>query len=339
MRRRRSPIAIDFGTQALTALQVEDHGGSIVVRAAGRVRLPAAADDDARQQAWFDAATTVLKSAPFRGRSVTTAFDLSTVATRHVRVPLEAIDDAGNRIAAQVQAQAGDVETSIVPIAVADLFEQGERKREFLCCLAPATAIERRIALLERLHCRPHAMELAPLAMARALQHAGGDSFAHLDIGAEDSRVTFLRNGQPLMVRPVRVGGDRCRELLAERLGLDLHDLQTLGTASADDQALAAVAIEDALVEPLEAIAGRIAEGIRYCGALFGGRAVTAVRVTGRAAHLPGFVTGLARRVGLTTELADPFATVDAGPLAAATPPQRSGYTTALGLCLGGLLA
>ncbi|MBL8755701.1 MAG: pilus assembly protein PilM [Planctomycetes bacterium] len=341
--RRRSPIALDFGTQAVTALQVEDHAGAVVVRAAARIRLPTAGtavvDDDARHREWCAAAATALQAAPFRGRTVASAFDLATVATRHVRVPLDALDDAGNRIAAQIQAQDGDGEVSICPVTVADLYEQGERKREFLCCVAPTRAIERRIALLEQLRCRPHAIELAPLAMVRALQFGGGDSFAHLDVGAEDSRITFVRSGQPLMVRPVRHGGDRCRTLLEERLGLDLLALQTLGTAAPDDQALAAAAIEAALAEPLEAIAARIAEGIRYCGALFGGRAVTALRVTGRTAHLPGFVTGLGRRVGLTTELADPFDGIDPGPLATATATQRTGYATALGLCLGGLAA
>ncbi len=338
MRRRRSPIAIDFGAQAVTVLQAVAHAGTVAVHAAARIGLPATTDDDARQQAWLDAAATALQSGSFRGRSVASAFDLAAVGTRHVRLPHDALDDADSRIAAHVAPPGDDGEVAVCSLMVADLLEQGERKREFLCCVTPTTTIDRRIALLEKLRCLPHTIEFAPLAMVRALQHGGNASFAHLDIGAEDSRVTFVRSGQPLMVRRVRIGGERCRQLLEERLGLDLVALQTVVAAAPQDPALAK-AIEDALAEPLEAIAGRIVEGIRYCGALFGGRAVTALQATGRVAHLPGFVAGLGHRVGLTTELADPFTNVDPGPLAAASPAQRSTYTTALGLCLGGLAA
>ncbi len=340
MRRRRSPIAIDFGVRAVTMLQAETCAGTTRIRAAAREPLASTAASD-RAEAWFASAQRLLRSGRFRGGLATTALGLDDVSSRHVRVPFDALEHAGERILAQVQgADGGDDDVVINPVPVADFLDQGERKREFLCCIVKQAAIDARIALLERLKLRPCAIELAPLAQARALLHAApGESFAHLDIGAAECRITFVRAGQPLLVRSVPVAGEALQATLEERLGLDITALAALGNTSSMDAKLTAAAITDALAEPLERLAQKLAEGIRYCGALFQGRAVTSLRATGRLAQLPGLMTALGRRIGLRSEATDPLAGVDAGPLANASAGLRSTYATTLGLCLAELAA
>jgi Tfp pilus assembly PilM family ATPase len=281
----------------------------------------------------------VLRQGAFRGRSATTALGLDTVATRHVRISGEADADAGEQIAARLQDVAGGTDAVVVqPLPVAELFEAGERRRELLCCIAPEPAIETRIARLEWLRLRPQAIELAPLAQLRALLHSTPhESFAHLDLGANESRLGFVRAGQPFTVRRIPVGAETCRRLIEDRLGIDLQSLQALGNESELDASLCATAVVDALAEPIDQLVQRLAEGIRYCGAMFQGRAATSVRVTGRLAYLPGLCAELGRRIGIRTETFDPFTGIHPGPLEHASPGLRTGFTTAVGLCLGGL--
>ncbi|MCU0867044.1 MAG: pilus assembly protein PilM [Planctomycetes bacterium] len=335
---RRSPIAIDFGSQCVTALQLERCANGLQVRAAGRQRVPVAADG-AGPDARVEAARQLLRRAPFRGNLATTALGLDTVTTRHLRIHGEGDTDPGEQISARLHdAAAGDDGVVIQPLPVAELFEAGERRLELLCCIAPEPVIEARIALLERLRLRPQAIELAPLAQLRALLHSTPrESFAHLDLGADHSRLGFVRAGQPFTVRRVPVGGEACRQLLEQRLGIELPSLQALGDESELDASLCAAAVVDALAEPIEQLVQRLTEGIRYCGALFQGRAVNSVRVTGRLAHLPGLTAELGRRIGLRTETFDPLTDIAPGPLLHAKPALRSGYTTAIGLCLGSM--
>jgi Tfp pilus assembly PilM family ATPase len=338
MRRCRSPIAIDFGEHSVTALQLESRAGVLRVRAARRERLPV--DDGAlRAERWQRAAATALRGGGFRGNEAVIALGLAEVATPHVRVPVEELEQAGERITAQLQTHAsGGAGLAITPLPIVDLFDQGTRKREYLCCVARVETIDARVALVERLKLRPQVIELAPLAQLRPLLRlAPQESFVHVDFGANETRVTVVRGGEPVTMRAVPVGGEALRAAVETRLGLPLATVDALGMPDAPDPQALADSVAKALAEPLAPVVRRIAEGIRYCGALFHGRAVTALRATGAAAWLPGLVPWLARHVGISSEAVDPFHDIHAGPLAAASPAVRAGYTTALGLALGGL--
>ncbi|MFY9341114.1 MAG: hypothetical protein WAT39_01405, partial [Planctomycetota bacterium] len=62
MRRRRSPIAIDFGEHSVAALQLETRSGRVRVVAAAWERL-AAGEPATREQRWLVAAAAALRSA------------------------------------------------------------------------------------------------------------------------------------------------------------------------------------------------------------------------------------------------------------------------------------
>src|SRR5215207_2280727 len=101
MRRCRSPIAIDFGEHSVTALQLESRSGVLRVRAARRQRLPVD-DGTMRAERWQKAAAAALRGGGFRGHEAVIALGLAEVATPHVRVPVDELEHAGERITAQL---------------------------------------------------------------------------------------------------------------------------------------------------------------------------------------------------------------------------------------------
>lgn len=336
MRRSRSHIAIDFGEHRVRALQLTRTGDDLAVTAAAAATVPAASDAAGRRNGWLAAGRAALRAAAFRGRSVSVALRLDDIETRHVRIPFEQLDHAAERIAAKVEEPPGPATAvSICPLAVSDLFEHGERKREFLCCIAPQPAIDAVVGLCEGLGKVPDRIDLGPLAMVRALLHDRPDaSFVHLDIGATASRVTIVRAGEPVLMRSVAVGGVQLHRALQSRLQLELATLVDLDQDPTTASSPVHEAVVDALAESLELLVQRIADGIRYCGSLFHGRAVTSLLATGAITTLPGIVQYLGRRVGIPAEIARPFAAITAGAIPAH---QRGEFTTALGLALGGL--
>lgn len=334
MGRNRTPIALDVGEECVRALQLDQRGGTWRVRAAGAARIEPAAEDAARQERRIDACRRALRARPFRGSSAIVALRLADITTRHLRIPSDKLDSAGEIIARQVQdpSNAGD-ELAICPLPVAELFDQGEKKREYLCCVTTAAVVRRTIDLVEAVGLVPEAIDLEPCALVRPfLRRAATDSFLHLDIGREGSRITVVRSGAPVLMRGARVGSDELQRVLADRLQMDVDSLLDLGTDPTVDPTALHAAITGALAEPLEALLVRVADGVRYCGALFQGRAVNLMRVSGRLATLPGLVPYLGRRIGITAELADPFTGITAAePL--------PGFDTALGLALRGVAA
>lgn len=338
MRRSRSPIALDLGEHRVRALQLIRSGDRIAVSAAAVAAVAPARTDGDRRARLQDAARRALRAAPFRGRLATPALRLADIETRHVRLAHDEIERAGERIAAMVAEPPGPpTPVSICPLAISDLVEHGERRREFLCCIAPQPAIDELIELCEALGKVPDRIDLAPVAQARALLHAAPqESFAHVDVGVASSRVTVVRSGEVVLMRTAAIGGDALRRAVHARLQLAPETLTTLAAGPAAGDATLTAAVVEAIAEPLEGLVRRIADGLRYIAALFHGRAVTSLRVSGASARLPGLVPYLERRLGVAAAAVVPFAGIDA---AAIAPVQHAEFTLALGLALGGLPA
>lgn len=332
MRRARSPIALDFGEHAVKAVQLELRGAEVHVRAAAHAALAHGDDHDIAERQ-LAAAHAALRQAPFRGREVRIALPLPAVTTRHLRLPSEQLDDAGARIAAKIGDEHSDGKAlRICPLPVADLLDQGERQREFVCCIAEDDVVAAAVAHCERLGLAPVAIELAPLAQCRTLLRAAPqESFALIDFGVRSSRFVLVRAGEPVLLRVVPFGGRRLQATLDERLQLDREALADLAAEPAADELLQQ-AVGDALEPVLAPLLQRLAEGIRYCGSLFHGRTVTRLELTGGSAALPGLGPRLARAIGLSTHVVDPLPGV-----ALPRGETRAAWTTAVGLALGGL--
>lgn len=343
MRRHQSPIAVDFGERQVSVLQLQRHGARLRVIAAHAQGVLPGTSAQERDERLIAAGKRALRSASFRGRTAVVALRLCDIETRHVRVASEHLDDAHTRIATHLQGPGSGLATdhgalAICPLPVADLFEQGERRREFLCCVASEAAIARRIALTEGIGLVPEAIDLDPVTQVRALlRPSPTDSFAHLDFDPADTRVTIVRSGQPVWMRSVPVGAERLCAAIEARLQLGVDRILGLAAASLDTSNLLSKVVTDTLAASLEAVLDRIAEGIRYCGSLFQGRSVTSIRVAGSIAHLPGLVAYVAHRLGISAEVVDPFVGVELGPLASFPASERTSFATAVGLALGRL--
>jgi type IV pilus assembly protein PilM len=262
------------------------------------------------------------------------ALRLEDIATRHIRVPADKLEQAGDIIARQVTDQANGQELSICPIPVVDLFDKGEMKREFLCCIASAQAIQEVIDVTEALGLVPDGIDIEPCAQARPfLLRPGHDTVLYLDVGLRSSRITVVRGGSALTMRTVKVGSEHLDALVRRHLQTDLETLCTFGGEAAQRPELAA-AVSEAVAQPLAGILQRIAASTRYCAALFQGRAATLIRVCGGAAALPGLVPYIQRRLGIETELADPFDGVDTSAVPALGCREHPAFATAMGLAL-----
>lgn len=338
MARSCSPIALDFGGHSVKALQLELRGGQPRVRCAHleRVQVPPTATPDERRSGRIAAAQRLLRRASFRGRAAVVALGLAELETRRIRVPTDKLPQAGEIITREIQGQPpSSDDLRIVPIPVADLFDHGQTKREFLCCIAKAAAIDDLILVTEAVGLVPEAIDLEPCALVRPFAMRGQDEcFLHLDLGERQTRITIVRAGSPVWLRVSKVGCDTLLAVLQRRLPMDVeslldleHDAATTGLGEA---------VTGALAEPLEALLLELAAGVRYCGSLFQGRAVTRIRLSGGLAALPGLAAYLGRRIGITTEVADPFESVAVGEVLAPAIGGRSHYCTALGLALRG---
>lgn len=336
MGRSRSPIALDFRDRELRALQIEQRADVVRVLGAHRVRLRGDGGSTAdRTERRIEAGRRLLREARFRGREAVVAVGPDGIDTRRIRIPVDRLEQAAEILAREVRGAAPDgAELTILPIPVADLFDQGQTKREFLCCAAQGASVDELIRVTEAIGLLPAAIDLEPCALVRPFASRSQDSYLHLDLGPHRSSITVVRAGGPVLMKASRFACEPMAGRLRERLQLDVQALLDLGRSPGSPHRELHDAIVGALAEPLEALLLELSAAVRYCGSLFQGRAVTVLRVSGDLAELPGLVPHLGRRIGITAEVADPFAAVDMGPLPLPTLGGRSGFCTAMGLAL-----
>ncbi|MBL9079441.1 MAG: pilus assembly protein PilM [Planctomycetes bacterium] len=337
MARNRSPIALDLRDRFVRAVQLERRAGGIAVLAAHAV--PVAGGGAARAAQWIEAGRQLLRDGSFRGRDAVAAIGHDAFDTRRIRIPTDKLDEAADLIAREIRSQPdAAADATILPIPVVDLFDQGQTKREFLCCSARGEAIAERIAVLEALGLVPTAIDLEPCALVRPFAHrAQHESSLHLDFGLQRSSITIVRAGVPVLMKTSRVGSDRLTQLLAQGLHLDVPSLRDLDRVPDVDHRDLHEAVVAVLAEPLEQLLCDLGNAVRYCGALFQGRAVTQLRGSGDIAELPGLLPYLGRRIGITAEVADPFDGIAATDLPTTAGGGRSDYCTAMGLALRGV--
>lgn len=334
MGRSRSGIALDFRDRELRALQIERRHDTVRVLAAHRVRLHEGTPDD-RTDRLVEAGRRLLREGRFRGREGIVAIGHDGFHTRRIRIPIDRLEQTAEILAREVRDAAPDAaETTILPIPVADLFDQGQTKREFLCCATRSAAIDEVIRTTEAIGLLPAAIDLEPCALVRPFASRSQECYLHVDLGPRHTSLTVVRAGTPVLMKTSRFSCDEQSKRLSERLQLDVQALLDLGRTPDLPQRDLHEAVVSVLAEPLEALLLEISAAIRYCGSLFQGRAVTTLRTSGDLAELPGVVPYLGRRIGITAEVADPFDGVDAACVPLPTLGGRSGFCTAMGLAL-----
>ncbi len=342
------PIGIDLGEHAVKVAQLVRTKDGLRVRDSRteQVEIALGMPASERRDRWVSAVRRAMRRGAFRGRTAVCTLPLSAVKTRHIRVPEDAFDKAGEFILAELEGERRESgeELTICPIPVADLLHHGERKREYLCCVAGAGAIRELIETIEACGLVPEAIDLEPCAQVRPFTFGATDgSYLHVDVGRHRTRITAVRAGQPILMRASPVSSVEMLEELSSRMRIDLATALELAQDSEEDFKTVGHAITDILSVHLEALMQGIGDCVRYSGALFQGHSVPLVRLTGGLAALPGITDHLHRRLGMRTEVGDPFAalgeTGKAGDESVERPLGAGTYSTALGLALRGAVA
>jgi type IV pilus assembly protein PilM len=341
---RRSPIAVDLGTQAVKLLQLVQRRGELFVQDALTVEIePGARDEAESQRRVVHAARSALRRGEFRGRKAIGAIPLEHTTTRALRVARHELDDLQRTVARDAEELFGAEADAYAAqwLKVGERIERGEHRTEILCCYAPQASIRARLECFAELGLEALALDLDLCAAVRPFARPEGRAIALLELGARSARVALVRDGEPSLVRVLPTGGDALLARLRERLHLDRGALEELAAEAAADETRAAElerTFGAALEALLDGLASGLSECLRYAATCGGARAVERVLLTGGAAELPSLAPLLAQRLPLPVEVGEPFRACGANQnLPAGLRRGRSAYATALGLALRGL--
>ncbi len=226
-----SPIAIDFGTSSVKALQIQP-GEKPTLVAAAQLEIP----HDIRQQSdqLFDfyqrELPVLLHKSRFKGKRVVCGIPSSHSFIQHMQVtPMNGMSTE-DLIRAQLQTQMKCSPQSIV-VRVIEVTEKpsgSQAKQEVICLAVARDTVMRYVNLLNKSRLEVVGAHTEIMSIVRAFDHihrrAGDDEVAtlYVDLGWGGTRVAVAHGKKIVFARYIQIGGRHFDQHIASTLHCDM---------------------------------------------------------------------------------------------------------------------
>lgn len=231
---RLSPIAIDFGADALKVMQVQSSGDNLQLVAAAAAVVPEQARIDPATRMSFvaDSLRDILKSQPFKGRRAMCGIPaFQTMVNIFELAGGEAADlDAQVNLHYQTVLGKDPARLVIRNQFIEKINRNGTTKQRVLCVAAPRTAVMRYVELATQLKLEVVGMHSETMCIARPFielynrREEDLDTRMFVDIGAASTKIVVLHEGHIIMARTLQAGGDDLTWTYAKQQGLDFAE-------------------------------------------------------------------------------------------------------------------
>jgi len=359
----RRLIGLDVGTNAVTIAEVTP-GSPPRLEMFAQVALARSAmreGEIADEAAVTDAVTRLRSEVGIKKLAVRVGIASPRVVVRQVEMPVMTRDELGSAL----QFQAGDLipipmEEAVLDFAILGTSpnggENGEPTMQVLLAAAYQATVMRLVSAVEAGGLSVAAVDLVPLALARALARpvpvltsvgADGGSIEEtpgaegiVSFGGGVTSIAVHESGVPQFVRVIGSGGRELTDAIATDLDVPVETAEALkrqlGTPNNDELVLRARTSMD---RPLSVLLDEVRSSIDYYRNQPGSARLLRVVATGGSAQLPGLPERLSALVGVPVEHASMHDLLRVGNIGfpADELPRLEPYLpAAVGLALGG---
>ncbi len=164
----------------------------------------------------------------------------SSLVVRPIEVPKMTRDELDNTMKWEVDRHipfaASEVVMSYEPLIPPEELPEEVQNMEVLLAVAQEDMIDAHVQTLFAAGLDPIALDVEPLAACRSLidinqdQGAYDHTYALLNIGANTTDLTIIRNGLLSFTRPIPLAGDNITNAVAENLGYEFHEAERAKT-------------------------------------------------------------------------------------------------------------
>lgn len=231
---RTSPIAIDFGADAVKLLQIVPDDTSQLV-AAGRVVIPEEARGDmpARMAFIEEAVKELLRDLPFRGRKAICAIPGFQTLAHNFMVARCDPEDIDALIELQLRERLGIEPTRMIlrNFHAVDHYRNGAARSDVVCLAAKRDLVMQYLALAGR--CRLEVVGMHP--EPACVMHGFGDllndepeAVCFVDLGAATTKVIVAKGSKILLLKTIHAAGDHWNQMLARGKKLSFDEARRM---------------------------------------------------------------------------------------------------------------
>ncbi|HTB21671.1 MAG TPA: type IV pilus assembly protein PilM [bacterium] len=329
-------IGLDIGTSSIKLVQ-------LIASGKDRWTLQAFAmqdlSDEAVEEIDADLRASVVglalkkafKSSKASGRKVVTAVSGDAVIVRYVKLPFMSPAELKNVISYEAEQHIPlPIDQVILDHHIlGTLDEDGQRKLEVLLVAAKTDMVDDRLSLLKAAHLKPSVIDVDSFAMENAyLANYGvekGETVALVNIGAKTTTINVIEDGVSHLTRDFAVAGNQFTKQMQTEMSLGFPQAEELKRqqgqvaiesdeimlTSMPDKDDRSMAISEAVTPVLNKMLSEFRRSFDFYENSIKKRPISKVLLSGGGARLKNIEKFFADKLGVATEIADPFRRVD----------------------------
>jgi len=317
--RSKSSVGLDIGSGFVKVIEV-DHSGDLpeVTSVAMRPLLPDAIVEGEVMDPGLVADTIegLFEESGLKPKNVVTAVGGHDVIIKKIEMDRMKEDDAREVIRWEAEQHVPfDIRSVELDFQILDPLSEG-LQMQVLLVAAKRELVDNKVNLLLDSGVSPGVIDVDAFALHNAFEHnypgAMSGIVGLVNVGHETTNVNILEDGVPILTRDIPFGSRRIREDLQREKGLTAEQ--------AEDAIQGREEVPD-LTRFVQASADEVAVGIERASAFLmtreAGGGLGKIYLSGGGARIPGMADVLAQRMGVETEMVDPFQRVKVKPDAA----------------------
>lgn len=133
------------------------------------------------------------------------------------------------------------------------------------------------------------------------------DVAALINIGASITNINVVKQGMSIFVRDFTLGGNTVTEAIQQQLGTTFEQAEKIKLAGPEGNLKLHESGAEDLIAFAEPICQEIERSVDYFRSAFGGEEIKQVLLSGGGAMIPGMTDELTGRLGIDTEIINPF--------------------------------
>ena len=134
-----------------------------------------------------------------------------------------------------------------------------------------------------------------------------------INIGASITNLNAVKGGVSIFTRDFTLGGNSVTEALAANLGVPFEEAEKVKIKGTGDDEQARKTFREGLITYADPICSEIERSVDYFRSTFGAETISKILVSGGGGMIPDLVADLGRRLGIETEIINPFKKIQLG--------------------------
>ena len=128
-----------------------------------------------------------------------------------------------------------------------------------------------------------------------------------INIGASITNLNAVKGGVSIFTRDFTLGGNALTEAIAQNMGIPLDEAEKAKIDGIGDDEQARGLFREGLIVHADPICSEIERSVDYFRSTFGAETIKQILLSGGGALIPGISADLSRRLGIETEIINPF--------------------------------